>query len=202
MLPVLPSFWHLPAAQVLDQLKSSPQGLSQAEAQQRLIQSGANSLKQKRQSHTLVLLLNQFKSPIILILMAAAILSSFLGDALDAVIILTIVLVSGLLGFWQVRGAADAIQKLLALVEVKARMLRDGQLQDIAIADVVPGDVVHVSAGDSIPGDCLILESQMLSVDEATLTGETYPVSKESGVLPVETGLSQRTNSLLMGTHV
>ncbi|UBF29788.1 magnesium-translocating P-type ATPase (plasmid) [Kovacikia minuta CCNUW1] len=202
MLQDLPSFWCLPAAQVLDQLKSSLQGLSQAEAQQRLTQYGTNSLKQKRQSHTLVLLLNQFKSPIILILIAAAILSSFLGDALDAVIILAIVLVSGLLGFWQERGAADAIQKLLALVEVKARILREGQLQDIAIADVVPGDVVQVSAGDSIPGDCLILESQMLSVDEATLTGETYPVSKEPGVLPVETGLSQRINSLLMGTHV
>jgi Mg2+-importing ATPase len=198
----LSSFWHLPAAQVLDQLKSSPQGLSQAEAQQRLTQYGANSLKQKRQSHTLVLLLNQFKSPIILILIAAAILSSFLGDALDAVIILAIVLVSGLLGFWQERGAADAIQKLLALVEIKARILREGQLLDVAIADVVPGDVVQVSAGDSIPGDCLILESQMLSVDEATLTGETYPVSKEVGVLPLETGLSQRTNSLMMGTHV
>lgn len=92
MPQVLPSFWHLTAAQVLDQLKSSPQCLSQAEAQQRLTQYGANSLKQKRQSHTLDLLLNQFKNPIILILIAAAILSSFLGDALDAVIILAIVL--------------------------------------------------------------------------------------------------------------
>jgi Mg2+-importing ATPase len=202
MPQVLPSFWNLPAEQVLHQLKSSPQGLGSLEAQQRLIQYGANSLKQKRQSHTLLLLLNQFKSPIILILMAAAILSSFLGDAIDAVIILAIVLVSGLLGFWQERGAADAIQKLLALVEVKARILRDGETQDIPIDDVVPGDVVQVSAGDSIPGDCLILESQTLSVDEATLTGETYPVAKEPGVLPVETGLSQRTNSLLMGTHV
>jgi Mg2+-importing ATPase len=202
MPQVLSSFWHLPAAQVLDQLKSSFQGLSQAAAQQRLTQYGANRLQQKPQSHTLVLLLHQFKSPIILILMAAAILSIFLGDALDAVIILAIVLVSGLLGFWQERGAADAIQKLLALVEVKARILREGQLQEIAIADVVPGDVVQVSAGDSIPGDCLILESQMLSVDEATLTGETYPVAKAPGVLPLETGMSQRTNSLLMGTHV
>ncbi|HEY9751725.1 MAG TPA: magnesium-translocating P-type ATPase [Coleofasciculaceae cyanobacterium] len=202
MPQVLASFWNLPAAQVLLQLKSTPQGLSRQEAQQRLIQYGANSLKQKRRSHTLSLLLNQFKSPIILILMAAAILSSFLGDAIDAAIILAIVLVSGFLGFWQERGAADAIQKLLALVEVKARILRDGEIQDIPINDVVPGDVVQVSAGDSIPGDCLILESQTLSVDEATLTGETYPVSKVPGILPVETGLSQRTNSLLMGTHV
>jgi Mg2+-importing ATPase len=198
----LPTFWHLPAEQVLDQLKSNPQGLSNQEAKQRLMQYGTNSLKQKRQSTTIILLLNQFKSPIILILMAAAILSGFLGDFLDAVVILVIVVISGLLGFWQEKGAANAISKLLALVDVKARILRDGKIQDIPLADVVPGDVARVSAGDSIPGDCLILESQMLSVDEATLTGETYPVSKLSGVLPIETGLSQRINSLLMGTHV
>ena len=85
---------------------------------------------------------------------------------------------------------------------MKARILRNGEAQDIPIDDVVPGDIVQISAGDNIPGDCLVLESQMLSVDEATLTGETYPASKEPGVLPVETGLSQRTNSLFMGTHV
>ena len=202
MPQVLTSFWNLSTEQVLLQLKSTPQGLSHQEAQERLIQYGANSLQQRRQSHALSLLLNQFKSPIILILMAAVILSSFLGDTLDAMIILVIVLVSGLLGFWQERGAADAIQKLLALVQVRARILRNGEFKDIPINEVVPGDVVQVSAGDSIPGDCLILESQTLSVDEATLTGETYPVSKVPGILPVETGLSQRINSLLMGTHV
>lgn len=199
---ILPSFWNLPTEKLLEQLNSSPQGLTTSESQKRLIQYGANSLKQKRKSHTFSLLLNQFKSPIILILMGAAILSSFLGDTINSLIILAIVLFSGLLGFWQERGAADAIAKLLAMVEVKARILRDGKLVDIPIDEVVPGDIVQVSAGDNISGDCLILESQTLSVDEATLTGETYPVAKNIGVLPTETGLSQRTNSLLIGTHV
>ncbi|MBD2509966.1 magnesium-translocating P-type ATPase [Nostoc muscorum FACHB-395] len=201
MPQVIPSFWSLPAEQVLDQLKSSHQGLSRQEAQQRLTQYGANSLKQKRQSSTLLLLLNQFKSPIILILMAAAILSSFLGDVIDTIIILTIVLVSGLLGFWQERGARDAVTKLLALVQVKATVLRDGQSQEISNEEVVPGDIVLLAAGDSIPGDCLILESKDLSVNEAALTGETYPADKLSGVLPNEVGLSQRTNTLYMGTN-
>ncbi|QLE49198.1 magnesium-translocating P-type ATPase [Nostoc sp. C057] len=201
MPQVIPSFWSLPAEQVLDQLKSSPQGLSRQEAQQRLTQYGANSLKQKRQSSTLLLLLNQFKSPIILILMAAAILSSFLGDVIDTIIILTIVLISGLLGFWQERGARDAVTKLLALVQVKATVLRDGQSQEISNEEVVPGDIVLLAAGDSIPGDCLILESKDLSVNEAALTGETYPADKLSGVLPNEVGLSQRTNTLYMGTN-
>jgi Mg2+-importing ATPase len=202
MNKIIPSFWNLPTEKLLEQLHSSPQGLTTPESQKRLIQYGANSLKQKRKSHTFSLLLNQFKSPIILILMGAAILSSFLGDTINSLIILAIVLFSGLLGFWQERGAADAIAKLLAMVEVKARILRDGKLKDIPLDEVVPGDIVQVSAGDNIPGDCLILESQTLSIDEATLTGETYPVAKNVGVLPTETGLSQRTNSLLIGTHV
>jgi Mg2+-importing ATPase len=202
MNKILPSFWNLPTETLLEQLHSSPQGLTTSESQKRLIQYGANSLKQKRKSYTFSLLLNQFKSPIILILMGAAILSSFLGDIINSLIILAIVLFSGLLGFWQERGAADAIAKLLAMVEVKARILRDGKLKDIPLDEVVPGDIVQVSAGDNIPGDCLILESQTLSIDEATLTGETYPVAKNVGVLPTETGLSQRTNSLLIGTHV
>ncbi len=198
----LSTFWGLTTEQTLDQLKSSPRGLSAQVAQQRLSQSGATSLKPKRQANALVLLLNQFKSPIILILVAAAVLSSFLGDVLDAVIILVIVLLSGLLGFWQERGAADAVAKLLALVQVKATVLRDGQVQAIPHEAVVPGDIAVLAAGDSIPGDCLVLESKDLSVNEAALTGETYPADKLRGVLPAETGLSQRTNTLYMGTSV
>jgi P-type Mg2+ transporter len=147
-------------------------------------------------------LLNQFKSPIILILIFAAVLSIFLQDRLDAIIILTIVFISGLLGFWQEQGASNAVEKLLALVQVKATVLREGQSQEISNEEVVPGDIVLLSAGKNIPGDCLVLESKDLSVDEAALTGETYPADKLSGVLPAETGLSQRTNSLYMGTNV
>jgi len=202
MPQVLSSFWSLPPQQVLQQLKSNSQGLSRQEAQQRLTQYGANSLKQKRQSNVLTLLLNQFKSPIILILIAAAILSGFLGDVIDTVIILAIVLISGLLGFWQERGASDAVAKLLALVQVKATVLRDGQSQDIPNENVVPGDIVLLGAGNTIPGDCLLLESKDLSVNEAALTGETYPADKLSGVLPTEIGLSDRTNTLYLGTNV
>lgn len=195
-------FWSLSSDQVLQQMHSTIAGLSRQEAKQRLSQYGANSLKQTHKSSELVLLLNQFKSPIILILVFAAVLSIFLQDALDAIIILTIVLISGLLGFWQERGASNAVEKLLALVQVKATVLRDSQSEEIPNEEVVPGDIVLLSAGKNIPGDCLVLESKDLSVAEAALTGETYPVDKLSGVLPAETGLSQRTNSLYMGTNV
>ncbi len=196
------AFWSLPAAQVLETLNASANGLSTQDAKQRLIKYGANSLKQQRKSSAIGLLLNQFKSPIILILIFAAVLSIFLRDAADAIIILAIVLISGFLGFWQERGATDAVEKLLALVQVKATVLRQGESQEIPHEDVVPGDIALLAAGNSIPGDCLVLESKDLSVDEAALTGETYPADKMNGVLPEETGLSQRTNTLYMGTHV
>ena len=196
------TFWSLSTDQVLQQTHSTTAGLSRADAKQRLSQYGANSLKQTHKSSVLVLLLNQFKSPIIVILIFAALLSIFLKDALDAIIILAIVLISGLLGFWQERGASNAVEKLLALVQVKATVLRDNQSQEIPNQEVVPGDIVVLCAGKNIPGDCLVLESKDLSVNEAALTGETYPVDKLSGVLPAETGLNQRTNSLYMGTNV
>ncbi|MGB8701638.1 MAG: cation-transporting P-type ATPase, partial [Thermosynechococcaceae cyanobacterium] len=150
------TFWSLPAAQVLQTLNASTNGLSTQDAKQRLIKYGANSLKQQQKSSTIGLLLNQFKSPIILILIFAAVLSIFLRDAADAIIILAIVLISGLLGFWQERGAKDAVEKLLALVQVKATVLRQGESQEIPHEDVVPGDIALLAAGDSIPGDCLV----------------------------------------------
>ena len=195
-------FWNFSTDQVLQQTHSTTAGLSRQDAKQRLSEYGANSLKQTHKSSALILLLNQFKSPIILILIFAAVLSIFVQDVASALIILTIVLISGLLGFWQEKGASNAVEKLLALVQVKATVLRDGQSQEIPTEEVVPGDIIVLCAGKNIPGDCLVLESKDLSVDEAALTGETYPVDKINGVLPAVTELSQRTNSLYMGTNV
>jgi Mg2+-importing ATPase len=197
-----PVFWSIPAAELLRQLQTSPQGLTNDEAQQRFIRYGANLLKPKKRSNTLTLLLSQFKSPLILILIFAAGLSFFLHDPVNAGIILTIVLVSGLLGFWQERGAANAIEKLLSIVQIKAEVLRDGAMGEIPVEEIVAGDIVILNAGDVIPGDCMIIESKDLFVDEAALTGETYPEDKMPGILPEETPLAQRTNTLFMGTHV
>jgi Mg2+-importing ATPase len=196
------SFWSVPSLELLQQLQTTPQGLMSDEVQQRLLRYGSNLLKPKKKSDALTLLLAQFKSPIVLILIFAAGLSFFLRDPIDAVIILVIVLVSGFLGFWQERGAANAVEKLYAIVQIKAMVVRDGDSKEVPIEEVVPGDIVFIKASDVIPGDCLLLESKDLFVDEAALTGETYPVEKSIGTLPPETPLSQRTNSLFMGTHV
>jgi Mg2+-importing ATPase len=196
------AFWGIPASELLQQLDTTPQGLRGEDAQRRLREFGPNLLKPKKPSDALALLLAQFKSPIILILLFAAGLSLFLHDPADALIILTIVFVSGLLGFWQERGAANAVEKLIALVQIKGIVLRDGNSKEIPVEEIVPGDVIVLSAGGNIPGDCLILESKDLFVNEAALTGETYPAEKMVGVLVPETPLSQRANVLFMGTHV
>jgi P-type Mg2+ transporter len=197
-----PAFWSLSAADLLKLLESVKEGLTGSEAKKRLDLYGANLLKPPKRTDVLTLLISQFKSPIILILFFATGLSFFLHDAVDAIIILSIVLISGLLGFWQERGASNAIAKLLSIVQIKAAVLRDGKSIEIPVEQIVPGDIVILNAGDIIPGDGLVQDSKDLFVDEAMLTGETFPVEKEPAVLPQETPLAQRTNALWMGTHV
>jgi Mg2+-importing ATPase len=174
--------------------------LTDDEAEKRLAKYGSNLLKPKKRSDTLTLLPTQFKSPLILILAGA--LSFFLGDSVNAGIILTIILISSLLGFWQERGATNAVEKLLAIVQTKATVFRDGNSNEIPVEEIVLGDVIHLNAGDLIPGDSIILESKDLFVNEASSTGETFPAEKTAGILPQATSLSQRTNSLFMGTNV
>ena len=195
-------FWSISITELLQKLETVKDGLTGDEARQRLVRYGANLLKPPRRSDVLTLLLNQFKSPIILILFFATGLSFFLRDPVDAIIILSIVLISGLLGFWQERGASNAIAKLLSIVQIKAAVLRDGSSKEIPVEEIVPGDIAVLNAGDIVPGDGLIQESKDLFVDEAMLTGETFPAEKAAALLPAETPLAQRTNALWMGTHV
>jgi Mg2+-importing ATPase len=195
-------FWASDAEHELASLAATPAGLTSAQAAERLRRFGPNAIAAKRRLSSLGLLLGQFRSPIILILIVAAILSAFLGDRPDAAIILTIVLVSGLLTFWQERGARDAVDKLLQVVAVKAQVLRDGAETAVLHDDVVPGDIVVLSAGSTVPADCLLLQSTDLFVDEAALTGESFPVEKSIGALPADTTLAKRTNAVFMGTHV
>lgn len=195
-------FWNVPASEMLQRLQTTDEGLKSSESTERLEKYGANILKPKNRFNAIKILLSQFKSPITIILLFAAGLSSFLGDVTDTVIIVTIILISSMLGFWQEKGAADAFEKLLNTVRVKTTVLRDGKEKEIPIEEVVPGDIIILHAGDMIPADSLILESKELFVNESTLTGETYPVEKSTGVLKAETALAQRTNSLWMGTSI
>ncbi len=202
MNPAQTPFWSVPVSELFRDLTTGADGLTGAEAVRRLEHYGLNVLKATSRSDNLHLLLGQVKSPIVLILIFAAVLSYFLHDHPDALIILIIILVSALLGFWQERGAANAVTKLLAMVRNTATVRRDGAAVEVPFEEIVPGDVVELSAGSSIPGDGVVIESRDLFLDEAALTGETYPVEKTPGEVPVNAPLAQRSNTLYMGTHV
>ena len=195
-------FWSNSVSELLKSLQASDTGLSMDDAERRLSSYGANRLKPQKSSTAFTLFIAQFKSPIILILLFATGLSIFLHNPVDASIILIIVIISGLLGFWQEYSASNAVAKLLAIVQINTKVLRNGKQEDIHIEQIVPGDVVLLSAGDIVPGDCFLLDGKDLFVDEAMLTGETFPVEKSISVLPADTSLAQRTNCVWMGTHI
>jgi P-type Mg2+ transporter len=166
-------FWSISSDELLSSLQTTAAGLTESEASERLVRFGPNLLKDRKRTDWLTLLISQFKNPLVLILVAAAVLAYIFGDISNPIIILAIVIVSGLLGFWQERGANNAAQHLIALVQVKATVLRNGVPHDIPVEGIVPGDIVALSAGDVIPGDSLILQSKDLFIDEAILAGET-----------------------------
>jgi Mg2+-importing ATPase len=198
----LEAFWSLPGDLLLQALDTSEAGLTAAEAAARRARVGPNTLVERPRSDVPALLLRQFTSPIVLILIAAALLSWWLHDPTDGLIILAIVLASGVLGFWQEHGAAAAVERLLETVELKTTVLRDGREVVIPTDEVVPGDIVLLAAGSGIPADCRLLAERDLFVNEAALTGESYPVDKSPGVVPAETPLARRDNTLFLGTHV
>ncbi|MFI5334103.1 MAG: magnesium-translocating P-type ATPase [Chlamydiales bacterium] len=192
-------FWSVSEDEVIEKLNSSPNGLSGHEVRRRLQGSEKNLARPKKKKRLLSLFIFH---PLILLLLFAALLSLIFGDKTEAIIIMTIVLVSGLLGYLQEKKAAKTVEKLLALVKIKVTVLREGRAQDVNMERIVRGDILIFKAGDIVPADCRILEAQDCFVDEATLTGETMAVEKSTGLLPAEIGISKRTNSLFSGTHV
>ncbi len=202
MKDALSYFWSLPVEDIIYFLKTTVDGLTEEEAALRLARNAPGKLRGKGRFRSLSIFLSQFKSPIILILLFAAVLSFFLHDPLDALIVCSIVLISGALGFFQERSATNALEELLSIVRTHSKVLRKGKEKDIPVEEIVPGDIIILSAGAKIPGDTLVTESNNLFVDEAALTGETFPQEKLPGVLKKDTPLSVRRNVLFMGSHV
>ena len=195
-------FWSFSSEELLDKFNSNINGLSDDEIQKRNLLYGRNILKPKKRTDSLTLLLTQFKNPIIIILIVTAFLAYFLGDPANTFIIIAIIILSGMLGFWEERKSTNAIEKLLSLVDIKVTVLRNGEQELISVEEIVPGDIILLSAGSIIPADCIILDSKDLFVNEAPLTGESYPAEKKSTILDPETQLSKRLNTLYMGTNV
>jgi len=196
-------FWQIPLDQLLAELGATPQGLGAAEAQNRLRQFGPNSLARESRFAPVAEILRLFLNPLVLILLGAAAVSAVTGERVSAAIIITIVLLSVLVNFYQSFQARRAVEELRSQVAAKASVIRDRREQEIAVAGLVPGDVVVLNAGDLVPADARLLEEKDLQVRESALTGESLPVEKEVADLTGgSVSISEATNSVFLGTTV
>jgi P-type Ca2+ transporter type 2C len=198
------SVWHtLNKEEVLTTLNTSAKGLTDGEAAHRLNRYGPNRLLEKQRKSPLLMLFQQFTETMVLILIAAAVLSFLLGKNTEGIAIMAIVLLFGVLGFFQEYRAEKAMAALKRMVVLKVRVRRNGATKEISAKEVVPGDVLVFEAGNVIPADLRILESFNLKIQEAALTGESEPVDKVStSVDNQEVPLGDRKNMAYMGTLV
>ncbi|OAI52297.1 hypothetical protein AYO47_06360 [Planctomyces sp. SCGC AG-212-M04] len=177
-------------------------GLTDAEAAQRLEQYGPNELADREQRKPLEILTEQFTNPLVWLLLAAAVGSIILGDIVETIAILAIVILNAALGFFQEYRAENALASLRKLSEPFASVRRNSDWKRIPAHEVVPGDIVQLEAGNRVPADGRVLESAHLQVNEASLTGESMPVEKQVEPLPADTELAERSNFLYLGTIV
>lgn len=195
-------YWSQEAEAALRSLGTSRSGLSSDEAAARLRRDGPNTFGKREQTSAAKLLLRQFESPLVLILVFASVVALVLRDWTEASIVLAIVLGSTALGFSQEYHASRAIEALRALLALNSRVIRDGTERAIPAAEIVVGDIIVLSAGNLIPADGLIIEARDFLVAEAILTGESFPVEKSPGALAPATELDERKNCAFAGASV
>jgi len=177
-------------------------GLSASEAASRLEKYGPNELADREQRTPFDILAEQFKNPLVWLLLAAAVGSVILGDIVETIAILAIVVLNAALGFFQEYRAENALASLRKLSEPFASVRRDSDWKRIPAHEVVPGDIVQLEAGNRVPADGRLLESAHLQINEASLTGESMPVEKQTEPLPADTELAERSNAMYLGTIV
>ncbi|MDO8890939.1 MAG: cation-translocating P-type ATPase [Sulfurimicrobium sp.] len=195
--------WSIDAEAALAHLDSSAQGLSKAEARQRLERHGPNRLREKAPRPAWMKFLDQFKDLLVIVLLGAAILAGAIGDIKDAVVILIVVVFNAGLGFYQEHRAEATLAALKSMLAQHARVRRGGEVLEIPAEDLVPGDIVLLEAGDRIPADARVLAAHNAEVAEAALTGESHAVGKRADALaPGEHPLAERFNMVFMNTVV
>ena len=195
-------YWSQDAAALSAALESGPGGLSVESAAAKLRLVGPNSVEDASHLSAPRLLLRQIESPLMLILIFGAAISLLLRQWVDSAIILAIVLGSALLGFFQEYRASAAVEALKRRLALTCRVLRDGVERTVPVSTVVPGDLILLSAGNLIPADGLVIEAEDFLVNEATMTGEPFPVEKQPGIVKPDAALAARTNAVYLGASV
>ncbi|MBN2094751.1 MAG: cation-translocating P-type ATPase [Candidatus Aenigmarchaeota archaeon] len=192
----------LEPSEVISRFKSSEKGLSEEEAKNRLAEYGYNELQKKKKHKALLIFISQFKSPLVLLLVGAGILSLFIGEILDSAAIFAIILLNAILGFFQEYKADKALQALEKISSPMARVMRGGKELRIPAREVVPGDIIVLEAGDVVPADARLIKSSGLQIDEASLTGESVPSSKTTDKYESPVSVADQENMAFMGTIV
>ncbi|MFN6960973.1 MAG: HAD-IC family P-type ATPase, partial [Rhodocyclaceae bacterium] len=177
-------------------------GLSEEEAAERLERHGPNTLPAAPGKSAWRRLLDQLTAPLVLVLIAAGTITAFLGEWVDSGVILGVVAINAVIGYFQEGKAAEALAALAKSVASEATVLRSGRRQRLTAAHLVPGDIVHLAAGDKVPADLRLLSGKELRTVESMLTGESLPVEKHAAPLPSETPLADRRNMAYAGTIV
>ena len=195
-------FYNLSKSAVFKKLSTSENGLSSKKAKELLQKHGLNELKEEQRFSAWKIFLAQFHSFIVYILIAAFAVSLLLNEYLDAGVIGAIIVLNALLGFAQEFKAEKAIEALRKLATPISIVLRDGKKQELDSRQLVPGDIVFLEAGSSVPADCYLLKEVSLEVDESNLTGESVPASKETTPLEGDVAVSDRVNMLYASTTV
>jgi len=197
------NFYNQSASDILSQFNTSSEGMSTTEAQRRLDQYGLNELQEKKKVPVWMLFLHQFSDFMIIVLLAAAVLSGIMGDITDTIIILIIVVLNAVIGFVQEYRSEKAMEALKKMTVTQTQVLRDGQSTVISSTMIVPGDVIIIEAGNVVPADIRLMEAHSLRVDESSLTGESVPVDKNSASLnDSDLSLGDQTNMAFKGTLV
>ena len=198
------TFWNRSLGDNFKDLHSSAKGLSSHEARARLDTYGPNTIRSETRRNPIIEFLKHFNSPIIILLMVAAAISAAVGEVQSAVIIFVILLVSVVVDYIQEARAYNAAEKLKKSVALHVRALRDGKKVTIPAVNLVPGDVIYLETGNLVPADCILLEERDLFVNQAILTGETFPAQKsiEQDIKSQSSNLSDALNSVFMGSSI
>jgi len=200
--PASPPFWARPVAAVLAELDTSAEGLEPAEAARRLVRFGPNRLEPARRRTRLGLRARQLSDPLVLVLIVAAGIAAMVGEWPDAAVVLLIVGASAGLGWWREVDANRAIEELQQRIHLRTRVLRGGVEVEIPVEEVVPGDLLLLSAGSLVPADARVIEATDFFVSQAALTGETFPVPKDPAAVAAEAPVADRTDAVWLGTSV
>ena len=177
-------------------------GLSTSEFKTRLKKYGPNSLKEAKGKSAFIVLLNQFKSLIVLLLAAAALVSFGFGDLIEGVAIVVVIFINAAIGFVMEIRAVRSMEALRRMVRINTRVRRDGHVQEVFAEELVPGDIVILEGGDLVPSDLRLIEASKLQADESSLTGESTPVSKRTEPIEEDAPLAERSNMVFMGTSL